>query len=195
MSLVEKMEWWIARDNADSPHVDASDYFEEVGDFDENAIDQAQLSSYSRAILDSSAYSWLIENILKQACQHWDEFQPRIMLRTRQEILKQLPAGRISKKRVPDSYSAVFHIPIQALQSRMRADSYSDSYTPTTRRLVSETTVSTCSSHDQIQATTVREYLNQTWFASGETLLKVFQWICDGGHGQRCSGKKFSRDT
>jgi hypothetical protein len=47
---------------------------------------------------------------------------------------------------------------------------------------LSEYVVLTCSSADQVQATTVRQYLDQTWSCNGTDLLRVLQEALDANH-------------
>jgi hypothetical protein len=110
MSLIDKMSIWN-RKSGNEQKLDNCDLFEGIEDVEEEEeeeddADKPKLSLYSKVIMDSTAYEWLIASLLKESSLHWDESQPSTMIQEiRQKILKKLPKGAISKKRAPSTYS------------------------------------------------------------------------------------------
>lgn len=181
MSLLEKMSMWGRGHGIDEQNVDKSDFFEGVKDedVDEDYVDDLELSAYSKAIIDSRAYEWFIASLLKGSSLHWDGVQPRIMTQEiRQKILKTLPTGTISKNRAPITYKVTFHLPWRPLKSSLGKKNNECPILP--GQPVSEYRVLTCSSGDQGQITTARQYLDQIWPLGGKELLSVLQEAFDG---------------
>ena len=151
MSFLDKMSIWDRKSGNGEQEVDNSDLFVGVEDFEE----------------------------LKESSIHWDESQPRIMIQEiRQKILKKLLTGTISKDLVPSTYKVAFHLPWGLLKLGLKKKD--DRCLISLGCGLSECIVLTCSSMDQVQATTVKQYLDQTWPSSGTELLCVLQEALEG---------------
>ena len=187
MSLLDKMSMWN-RKSGNEQKLDNCDLFESIEDLEEEDAeeeegdaDKSELSLYSKAIMNSTAYKWLIASLLKQSSLHWDDSQPRsIVQEIRQTILKMLSTGSISKKRAPSTYSVVFHLPWRPLKSRGEMHYSRCPIQP--GQSLSECTVLSCSSADRVQAMTIRQYLDQTWYSGGTGLLFVLQEALEANH-------------
>lgn len=181
MSLHDKMSIWGRKSGNDEHKVDNSDRFVGVEDFEEEEEEEdennAELSAYSKAIMNSTAYEWLIARLLKESSFHWDESQPRIMIQDiRQKILNKLPTGAISKNRAPSTYNVAFHLPWGP--SKLGSENKKCPILP--GQILSECIVLTCSTADHVQVTTARQYLDQTWPFGGTELLCVLQEALEG---------------
>ena len=180
MSLLDKMSMWVRKPGNGEQKVDNSSFSEGVEDLEEEPeveeddINNPELSAYSKAIMSSRAYEWLISSLLKESSLHWDQAQPRIMIQEiRQKILKKLPTGTISKNRAPSTYKVAFHLPWAPLKLGLEKRDNKCPILP--GQTLSECIVLTCSSADQVQVTTVRQYLDQIWPSGGTELLCILQ--------------------
>ena len=180
MSLLDKMSMWVRRPGNDEQKVDEFGFFGRVRDLEEEQeaeeddINNPELSAYIKAIMNSRAYEWLIASLLKESSLHWDKAQPRTMIQEiRQEILKKLPTGAISKNRAPSIYKVAFHLPWAPLKLGLEKRDNKCPILP--GQALSDCIVLTCSSADQVQVTTVKQYLDQIWPSSGTELLCILQ--------------------
>ena len=173
MSLLDKMSLWGRKSGSNEPTVQVCECFDGVKEEEDEdiSISQLELSTYSKTIVSSTAYDWLIDNLLKESSFHWDEALPRIMVDAiRQRILDELPIYMVSKRQDPTTYKVTFHFPRGPLERRLKQE---NDVGQTAERRLSDIIVLTCSSVDEIQAATVAEYLDQTWTSGGSELLKV----------------------
>lgn len=187
MSLLDKMSMW--NQNFDSEQrLDNCDLFEGIDDIEEDEVDQeaanvdkSELSLYSNAIMNSKAYDWFVTQVLRNSSLHYSETQISSSIQQiRQKILKSLPAGSISKSRVPNTYTVGFHLPWRS--SNLNSGIEYDPFLVQPKQPLSECIVLSCSSDDQLQAATVRQYLDQTWSSGGKELLYVLQQALDASH-------------
>ncbi len=178
MSLLEKMSLWSKSSGYDRPELDKSDLFSGVKDEDESA-EHSELSTYSKAIVSSTAYEWLINSLSREALFHWGEGQPKIMIDAiRQPILKRLSKGVMSRRKAPDTYTVTFRLPWYPLQLRIEEEKRTG--WPSPNRPISQLVVMASSSADQVQAITVKQYFHQTWACGGTRILHVVQKVSDG---------------
>jgi hypothetical protein len=192
MSLLDKMGMWGRNSNKDKTHCDISDLFEGVDDCEDEDSDQAELSVYRKAIVNSAAYEWLIASLIRESSFHWDESQPRIMVdEVRHTILTQIPTGTISKRQAPCKHSASFELPWRTLEQRLEEECVNRGIA-TLGLAIPGSVVATCSSSDQIQISTVRQYMEQTWPSGGTGLLNVLQRVMDDRPGTLIRSKTAS---
>ncbi|KAK3377969.1 hypothetical protein B0H63DRAFT_231585 [Podospora didyma] len=142
-------------------------------------ITEPEVSVYTQTILGSQPYQWLIGSLLRESTFHWDETEPRVMVDgVRQTIVAELHTGIISPRREPDSHKVTFQITWSALKHRLQ---YERSFRGRTanglRDVLSGSIALTSSSSHEIQATTVEQYLIQTWGPSGAEILRVLSEI------------------
>ena len=123
---------------------------------------------------------------IRASSLHFGEFTTSIG-QVRQEILSKLPTGTISSKRNPDSHCATFRLRRRSLELRIRYEC--QIYKSSRQRPLSDFVVLTSSSVEQTQATTVKEYVQQTWGSRGATILEAIQCVFDSPAGHSCQGQ------
>ncbi|KAF7521452.1 hypothetical protein G7054_g12436 [Neopestalotiopsis clavispora] len=187
MPLNEIMSMWRESDNREVVVVDPSECFQglsddaddEDGEFGDEERDLPALSGYSKMIMNSAAYDWLISSLVKEASFHWGDAQPRTMVdEIRQEILSQLPTGRISSKHPPTKHTVSFKIPrssLLPLSDNLRASPNRNSAIAIADQIVA---ISSSAAHVQISS--VSQYMEQTWSSGGSALLSVLQSFING---------------
>ncbi|KAK3386737.1 hypothetical protein B0H63DRAFT_540787 [Podospora didyma] len=181
MSLLDKMRLWSRQSSSVCPTLEDSQLYEGVEDEDgdDDEIDHHELSEYSKMIIASEAYDWLIGSLLKEASFHWDEGKPRTMIDAiRKPILASLPKGTISKRRDPTTHTVLFSLYWCPIRLRLGEEYCGPNAVPD--RPISKFVVFTGSSTGQVQATTVEEYFNQTWASGGRGLLEAISGAAEG---------------
>ena len=146
---------------------------------------------YGRTILQSKAYQWFIQRLLKESSFNWGHGPPTRMVRgIRQDILSSLPAGKISKGRDPDIHRAGFIVPSLQLRRRVLWEREKWAAPAWNGKHLSAIAVLVGSPDDCLLATSVGEYIDQTWGGNRE-LLRKFQEILqqepDSGRRQTLS--------
>ncbi|KAK3375818.1 hypothetical protein B0T24DRAFT_207196 [Lasiosphaeria ovina] len=173
MSIQEKMLMWETSPLERRQEPVVSEYFEGVDDMDDHA-GHPDFSTYSQTILNSKAYTWLVDSLLKESSFHWDDSKPKIMINNiRHEILNALPTGKISRKQSPCIYRAAFHIPWLAPMKRLERERTKNR--TGTGEALGNIIVLTSSSEDQTQATRVEEYMTRTWSSGSSEILQVLK--------------------
>ncbi|ETS77918.1 hypothetical protein PFICI_09980 [Pestalotiopsis fici W106-1] len=188
MPLDEIMNMWDKNDNQRPVAVDPSEYLQGVEDEDveDQKEDISALSEYSQRIVNSAAYEWLISSLVKEATLHCDDAQPQTTMdQIRQEILTQLPTGRISSKRLPTQHTVSFRIPKSFVPFLPEDAVLPSSFHSQTA--IADRIVATSLSDDSIQLLKVSEYMDQTWPLGGGTLLSVLQSVINGAGQARAS--------
>lgn len=174
MSLSEKMNLWGKMSGEKSQPVDKADLFqgiEEYEDEGENDIISSNMPEYTKTILSSKAYDWLVASLLKQTSFHWDESHPRTMIDgIQQPILASLPKRKISRRTNIDDYNVAFWLPWLPIKQRISQEK-NELRSSHIRHFIALTGSST----DQIVATTVKQYFKDTWVSSGAGLLDAIQ--------------------
>ncbi|KAK0766456.1 hypothetical protein N5P37_000180 [Trichoderma harzianum] len=138
---------------------------------------------YEQYIRASDAYQWLITTI----CQHGLlTFQvPNTMLEIRTKIRTQLRAQesprRMSSRKPLSAVKMTFCFNWD-LDRSMRDAGFSPPYEDALGRMVCLT-----GSWNEAQATTVRDYMDQTWPRSGHALITLIQTLLSTPEGQECS--------
>ena len=127
MSILDKMNMWSSKAGQDySVHLNTK-LFEGVQDDDEDPIDQSDLSTYQKNILDSPAYEWFLGNVTKESILKLETPQQCI----RQQILDKLPTGTISERRTPKVYKVTFDLEWQhTMEKRLNKSSWRSQNTP-----------------------------------------------------------------
>jgi len=162
MSFTEKIVAWLDRPERQSPEpVDASEKFEGVEDDLDLSSNHAELPLYSQKIFQSKAYKFLIEDLLKESTLQWEGSQLWAADAIRHRIIGGLPPTKISKSRDPCIHDIEFQIPQQGIKRRLQHEM--ERRTVGIREAMLTAVVLVSSSDDVIQATTVEEYVKQTW--------------------------------
>ncbi len=142
---------------------------------------------YGRVILQSKAYEWFIQRLLKESSFYWGHGSPmRMMHKIRHDVLSSLLASRISKGPDPDIHQAEFIMPSLRLRQRLLWESRNLATSAWGWNHLSAVAVLVGSPDDCLLATTVGEYIDQTWGDNRE-LLREFQTelgrVLDPGRG------------
>ncbi|KAL2258659.1 hypothetical protein VTK26DRAFT_7959 [Humicola hyalothermophila] len=188
MSLAEKMVMWQAQASCDSPSpspVDFSEFFQGLEEDPEEGAHHAEVQTYSRAILQSKAYEWLIRHILKHSSLDWGNGgAPTICRCIRRAIMDDLPSGRIIKNEGPVVYHVEFQLPRGSLIPRFLLEREKRTSSPLWN-VWPGAVVLVGSSDDSILAITVREYINQAWGLGEELLEALLEHFPEQGDTKR----------
>lgn len=201
MSLDEKMTLWNSKSGVVEPDMAPNELFQGIvndsegeeseGGDEFKLVDKVKLPAYNNVILSSLAYKWFISNLRRECSFHWDEKQPRTMVRDiRKRILARLPVGIISKRNTPRRHWAEFRLPRPRPEACLLRQSRHSQATSSGGPQISKILTATGTT-EQAQIATVREYFNQTWPSSGPETLAVLQHAIDGagvGGSGWCSG-------
>ncbi len=162
MSVADKMDMWASKPQDLETTSTASERFQGILD-DPND---------GRTILQSKAYEWFVQRLLKESSSYWAHGpQMSVVRKIRHDILRGLPAERFGKGRDPNIHRAEFTIFSSQLRRRLLWD-WKD--LPAMAVLVR-------SPDDCLLATSVGEYIDQTW-GDNRGLLREFQAALKRGH-------------
>lgn len=184
MSLLDKMSMWDNKASEIDTVTENDEFFEGVGNDDDEITNEVGLSKYHGVILTSSSYEWLLSSLKKEFSLQWDSRHRRIMVENiRQKILDRLPTGTISKHHPLNAYEVVFDLELYD------GDSGSGLFPKlsTSEILLSEL-IAVTGCREESQALPIEQYLRQTWPAYGLQLLSVLQRVITN-YDQHCSGK------
>jgi hypothetical protein len=190
MSVLEKMRMWDSKSALDN-HITRPCTAESTnatswavdGDEDDiesdEEVESLESPFYAHAILESTAYQWFLAALEKQSSIYWGSSPPDMMINVvRETIIRKLPTGTISQKRLPHSFKVTFRLLWEPIQERMNQDRNSDSANLLSRSL-SDTMIVTRSSDDEVQVCTVGQYLQQTWLEGAPDILDPIQRLLD----------------
>lgn len=144
-----------------------------------------QLPHYEEFIRDSDAYQWLLSKICQHSLLTFQE--PNAMLeigtKIRNQLRAQEPLRKMSSRKPPSMVKMTFHLdwnPVRFMHDAGFAPPYEEAL---------ERVVCLTGSWNEAQATTVRDYMDQTWPRSGHTLITLIQTLLSFPEGQECSCK------
>lgn len=156
----------------DAPEISEKDHFNGM-DSSQQPLDLPNLEDYKQFIKSSQSYQWLLTKI--QAYSRVDRLDPSIMLyigeSIRSRILPFAPLRQVSRHRSPLSVEMSFHLDWDLFQF-IRDQEYVGEPEHILDHIICLTGVS-----QQAQATTVSEYMEQTWPTANlsiRLLLKKF---------------------
>lgn len=182
MSLEDKMSLW-GKLSDETPRITNEDELfqgieeveEEEGEDEEESTANPIMLQWSQTILSSQAYDWLIASLLKQSSYQWDTSYPQTMLdHIQKPVLQRLPKGTISRKKSPDEHRVAFWLPWHPIQLRVEEEATKQKFSA-----ISNFVALIGSSVDQIQAITIKRYLEQTWVSGGVEILDAIQQVVD----------------
>ncbi|KAK4221306.1 hypothetical protein QBC38DRAFT_377349 [Podospora fimiseda] len=181
MSLVDKMSLWGKKaEEEQQTNFKEGELFigveEEDDDDDDLDTDDASPlpSAFAKEILQSRAYTGLIERIMRELSLHRADtecFPDSQSIKA--TILSQLPTGTISKNRPPQTYTATFHLPWAVSDAALDATEKRPPCLISPGEDLAKRIVLVLSASDRVQATTVRQYLEQTWPLDAPQLLHL----------------------
>jgi hypothetical protein len=167
--------WRLGLDNSEEQRDDPPEDILDDGEdnFDEADHDLPELPAYKEFICKAPAYEWLLQSIRKELLLNVAEANVRANIR--QTILDCLPkTHRVSRKESPNIHTATFTVewdPCSFLQEQ----EYSESPEEVVERAIAIT-----GSHKDAQATTIVQYLSQTWPTTGIHLLSLTKEVVQG---------------
>jgi hypothetical protein len=89
-----------------------SENIDRIDDFE--PVTPSELLYYSRLIIDSSSYKWLLQNIKAKCSLQWGEGETsETMHGIRHRILQKLSMGTIGKSGLPREFSAAFMLRLE----------------------------------------------------------------------------------
>ncbi|KAK4198043.1 hypothetical protein QBC40DRAFT_332113 [Triangularia verruculosa] len=189
MSLEDKMAMWCATEgDASEPDDDVVDQLQGLDDHKEDLDDpkedldelstRIERSKHMQIILKSTAYEWLLQRLLRELSFHQGDAESRLVLMNVREIITEsLPTGVISKRRRPTSYQVAFQLSWTPFRVRLELVKNSGHLEGETRGVLSHCIVFTSSANHEIQATTVEQYLVQTWASDGAEMMRVLSSV------------------
>lgn len=187
MPLDEIMSKWRDSDDKEVMVVDPSECFQGLSDENDDGEgesgdeegDVTALTGYSKMIVNSTAYDWLITSMVKEASFHWGDAHPHTMVdQIRQEILSHLPTGRISSKRPPNQHTVSFKMPRSSLPFLSENIHASPTRNPAT--VIADRIVAISSSSNHVQLSNLSQYMEQTWSSGASALLSLLQNFING---------------
>lgn len=180
MSLLDKMSMWDSKAGENHSSVPKEDLFEGVEDDEGENVGHIDLSAYSKVVLKSTAYEWLIFNLRKESSLRWSshsEMRDSTAIDIiRRKILEKLPSGKISKARPPRTHNVAFRLqwcpPYKRLYNgRAKRET-------TNGKAILESIAVTCCSNEA-QATSVQQYMSQTWPSNWKKFLELLRCVAD----------------
>jgi hypothetical protein len=135
-----------------------------------DGLGQLDSSLDTEGVVESEAFEWLVRGLLRQSCYRLDEKQLRPVVS--QRIVDEIPTSTmISSQDAPKSYKVIFQLPWDTLRTDLQLESV----------------IFTSSSDFEIQATTVEDYLDQTWGHRGRDILSVVESVLKHRTGKDAS--------
>jgi hypothetical protein len=174
MSLADKLSLWDQKASVVEaekamvgPHECDDDDPMEIEPL-EDEIDIQDLDRYQSLITGSTAFEWLVGSLQREL--QLDNTASAGMTFIRRRILQGLPTPRhISRNKAVPSVQVTFTAPwdpVSFIQEQ--------GYDPATEDLLGKVITVTGSSED-VQATTCKEYLCQTWPSTGKYILRIIE--------------------
>ncbi|KAI3316518.1 hypothetical protein HD806DRAFT_552245 [Xylariaceae sp. AK1471] len=178
MSLVDKISLWM-KDHRESQigDNDPPERFEGVDDLEnEELLSATELSIYSKVILDSAAYKWLLNTMRNKLTLEWGNMS-NIMDKIRRTILRILRPGKICRSQPPKTFTTTFVFRGHLLHS-LKAELQT---TIGSCRVLSlaDIRILTASGDADLQVSTIGQYLHRVWPEFGTKLLDGFQRLFD----------------
>ncbi|KAK9799991.1 putative C2H2-type domain-containing protein [Seiridium cardinale] len=163
MSLADKISLWERGQQYDA--IDQSDRFKGVVDLeDDELLSTAELSVYSKAILESRAYEWLLSTMRNKVVLEWGNSLNAIN-KTRQAVLLMLRPGTISSKKAPKPFTTTMILPgcWQSFVAKLW-----EAFLP-------DIQVVNVLNDTDCQLTNMEQYVNKVWPEFGSLVLYAFQ--------------------
>lgn len=175
------MKLWKRKENEASPvEGQQGGLFGGVPGEEENQnAGNSKMTMYRDYILSSTAYQWFIASLRKQLSLDWGPHgstETNLCRQIHLSIMSKISSGIISKHRTPEIHHARFRIKVRPDVLRCFQG-----------ELVHLTTL-TSSAPNIIQASTLQDYLRQTWPTGSMSLAKLIQKACCGQDGVILTG-------
>lgn len=167
MSLSDKISLWDRKAVEDCLVHSSTEVFEGVPD-DEAILEDVDIRGYQTLIYSSIAYDWLLSR-LKLDLYFGDPGQDS-MTKIRACILAKLPTGRISRTRAPQDHQVTFELsmrPVGLMEDKGGSNDQAE--------LINPDAIVLTGFPNYMQATSVSQYISQTWPSGEGSLLSMFQ--------------------
>ncbi|KAK1758183.1 hypothetical protein QBC47DRAFT_133891 [Echria macrotheca] len=189
ISLLDKMALWDRQswsiEHNTGPPADLFDGVVDQPDREDEVNGLVELPAYSKVVLRSPAYTWLISTILRQNTLSWATVEgPLAAERVSQKVHEALSSGLTSKGQCPRRHAIVFRLLLEPIREFFREKSTDNQGM---RASISKTRVITCTSKRESQASTIEDYFSQTWPDSGTEILGVLQDVMWGAQSHSYS--------
>jgi hypothetical protein len=140
--------------------------FENDDTFEDDTEPTSDASPYRDFIVKTPAYSWLVASLQREATL--TRATPNLMENIRGKILGALPScHKVSRKAPSLEYKATFELDWDPL-SFVKEQQYTENPDEALERAITLT-----GSANDAQAMTTREYLSQTWPATGKHVMRL----------------------
>ncbi|KAI1173344.1 hypothetical protein F4777DRAFT_453618 [Nemania sp. FL0916] len=176
MSLADKMSLWTKdRQEFQVDDTDQADQFEGVDDFEgDEPLSTPELSVYSKVILDSPAYKWLLEEIKNSLSLEWGD-TVNAMDKIRETILRKLRPGKICRSQPPKTFTVTFLFRdefLSSLKAGFGAAHGQQNVSP-----LSNHYILTASGYAELQVSAIGYYVERIWPEFETKLLDGLQWF------------------
>lgn len=141
-----------------------------------------QLPYYEEFIRVSDAYQWLLTKICQHGLLKFKEPNTMLEIGTniRNKLRAQEPLRKMSSRKPPSVVKMTFYFGWNPARS-MNDAGFAPPYEEALGRVVCLT-----GSWNEAQASTVRDYMDQTWPQSGHALITLMQTLLSIPEGQEC---------
>ncbi|KAK1449109.1 hypothetical protein CMEL01_08424, partial [Colletotrichum melonis] len=172
MLLSDKMALWISKATGTETSVNDDELFVGVTDV-EATIDAPALFEYNKTVTESDSFEWLIESLRRELTLKRDFDESEGCNRCemiRRKVIESLPTGKISKNRPPTTHSVAFRVPGWAPFRSFEWYTFGRDWSVT-----SAVVVTYCSG--DAQASTIVDYMRQTWPSTWLTIFNLLQTV------------------
>lgn len=160
---IEQLPAYTADDNLDDEICEQHEEYDSESESDDQ--EDQTLHQLREAITKSSAYDWLISSLHTEARLCYPT--PNVMEELRQRLLASLPSSHMSRRTASQEFQAKFLLdwdPISFIQEQQ--------YTETIDEIV-EGAITLTGEAKNSQATTISQYMAQTWPFTGCHILEL----------------------
>jgi hypothetical protein len=170
MSIDEKMTLWGL---SGKEQYDRDEIFEGVEDDEGADFGVPDEAAYNKTIINSQAYSWLISTLQTRMTMNWSSISNKdisSLLTIRNELMRAIPTGLISRKRQPQTHEVLFRIALSAIPWHEASVILPDEEFS----LFSRTVVV---HGDEPQLTSIKGYVEQLWPGSCIRISGLFRTV------------------
>lgn len=147
---------------------------EELGELDSDDELEQPFHKHREAITKSPAYEWLISTLQAEASLH--HTKPNVVQDIREKILAAFPSHRVSRSKASQEFWASFRLDWDPLAFIKEQE-----YVGSIDELV-EGAITLTGEANNSQASTVSQYMSQTWPSTGLHVLDLVKRVLEGPH-------------
>jgi len=161
MSLAEKMALWADKEDVHHDEAEHADLFDGVAVDGDDGLTMPELLSYRNVLLGSPPYEWLMSTLRRELLTSTTRTPDA---KIRNQILRMLPCGEISRHHLPKVYNMTFGLPW---------DIFTDFWNSVGPGGLKAATVFLDGDYGFSQQTNILCYTQERWPFNGEHLLSV----------------------